>query len=107
MFKKLFYMSIILLFLISAIVKAHGDEHHKEKMGKVSTMMHWEDEHEHSDSLEQVEEKESMEKDFKTIREDVEQSVVPTVIKAISLAAVIAGLAFLYLPRRKKESNNE
>lgn len=105
MLKKIFCMSILLMFLTPGLLLAHGDEKHKEKPEKVSAMMH-EEEHTQGDSLAEAKEKEVMEKDFAEIREDVEKSAVPTVIKAASLAVFIAGLAFLYLPRKKKEDSN-
>ena len=107
MSKKIFYISILLVFLAPALILAHGDEKHKEKVEKVSTLMNEVTGHVHSDSLAQSEKNESMEKDFATIRENVSKSAVPTVIKAVSLAAIIAGLAFLYLPKKRKENSND
>lgn len=106
MLKRIICIAVFFTFLAPAVINAHGDEKHKEKVEKVSTTMHQEDEHAHNDSLAQAEEKESMEKDFETIRESVEESTVPTVIKGLSLAAIIAGLAFLYLPKKRKENSN-
>ncbi len=115
MLNKISYAAMIFLFFSASAIMPHGDEKHKEKPEKVSTQMqnekehsqmNMEGEHAHSDSLEQAEENEAMEKDFAQISEDVEKSTVPTVIKALSLAAFIAGLAFLYLPRKRKENSN-
>lgn len=114
MFKNILFAAIMFLFFSSAVIMPHGDEKHKGKVEKVSTMqmenmhsqMNMEGESVHSDSLRQVKENETQEKDFAQIRKDVENSTVPTVIKAISLAAFIAGMAFLYLPRKKKENSN-
>jgi hypothetical protein len=47
-----------------------------------------------------------MKKDFAAIRVAVEKGTVPAVIKVISLAVIIAGFAFLYLPKKKKEVSN-
>jgi len=106
MFKKIFFAVIVFLFFPFTVAMPHGDEKHKEKVEMVSTQMQMEGERGRSDSLEQAGENKAKEKDFAEIRKDVEKSTVPTVIKAVSLAAFIAGLAFLYLPRRRKENSN-
>lgn len=113
--KENFLITLTFIFIFSIAVMPHGDEEHKEKVQKVSSEMQMEDqhsqmkmegEHVHSDSLEEAEENKAQERDFAQIREDVENSTVPTVIKAVSLAAFIIGLAFLYLPRKKKGNLN-
>lgn len=58
-----------------------------------------------SDSAGQSEDTQTK-KDFAEISKAVDKGTVPTVIKALSLAAFIAGLAFLYLPRKKREVSN-
>ncbi len=100
MLNKIIYVIVILIFLAPAAIKPHGD---KKKVKKVTTttMMNRDDDHEYSDSLKQVEELKTMQKDFAEIHDEVEESTVPTVIKALSLAAIIVGLAFFYIPKKK------
>lgn len=105
--KNLIVISFLLLGVASNVLIAHGDEKHKEKVEKVSTAVQEEKDHANSDSLAQTKENETQAKDFAQIHEYVEKSTVPTVIKAISLAAFIAGFALLYLPRKKKENSND
>lgn len=115
MYKIFFSFLVVIIFFLSSTIIPHGDEKHKGKVEKVSTQMQMEDEHSQmnmsggsaqSDSIAQSKEKAAIEKDFAQIQEYVENSTVPTVIKAVSLAAFIAGLALLYLPRRKKKEHS-
>jgi len=109
MLHKTISIAIFLLFLSPVAIKPHGDEKEVKKV-TAATIMHQDgdDDHDHEyrDSLEQVENQKSMNKDFAEIKEDVANSAVPTVIKALSLAIIIAGLAFLFIPRKKEGGTN-
>ena len=87
------------------IIEAQSGDEPKEKVEKVTEKMLEKKEQTQSDSLGQTEEKQRK-KDFAEITKTVEKGTVPTVIKALSLAAFIAGLAILYLPKKKKEVSN-
>ncbi len=100
MLNKIIYAVVILIFLAPAAIKPHGDKKEVKKV-TTTTMMNDDDDHDIKDSVEQAENLKLMQKDFAEIRKDVEESSVPTVIKALSLAAVIAGLAFFYVPKKK------
>lgn len=110
MFKKSFSIALFFLFLSPVIINAHGDEKNKgmEKVEKVTSMQQsmQHDDEAQSDSLREAEENEAVEKDFSTIRKEVEETSVPTVIKAVSLAVFIFGLAYAYFPKKKKEKSN-
>ncbi|HED06933.1 MAG TPA: hypothetical protein ENI57_02320 [Ignavibacteria bacterium] len=101
MLNKIIYVTIILIFLAPVAITPHGDKKEVKKV-TATTIMNRDDDHEYSDSLKQVEELKTMKKDFAEIHDDVEESTVPTVIKALSLASIIAGLAFFYIPKKKK-----
>jgi len=107
MLHKIISVAVLLIFLSPVAIKPHGDKKEVKKV-TAATMMHKDDDHEHDyrDSLEQVENLKLMNKDFAEIKEDVANSAVPTVIKALSLAFIIAGLAFLFIPRKKEEAAN-
>jgi len=88
----------MLIFLSPVAASAHGDKKEAEEVTATTTLSPKEGNNYIIDSLEQAEKQ----KDFAEIRKDVKESAVPTVIKALSLAAIIAGLAFLYIPKKKK-----
>ncbi len=95
---KIIYVSLILIFLSPVAALAHGDKKEAVKVTATTTMSPKEGNNYIIDSLERAEKQ----KGFAEISEDVKESTVPTVIKALSLAAIIAGLAFLYMPKKKK-----
>jgi len=95
---KIIYVSLILIFLSPVAASAHGDKKEAVKVTATATMSPKEGNNYIIDSLERAEKQ----KGFAEISEDVKESTVPTVIKALSLAAIIAGLAFLYMPKKKK-----
>lgn len=107
MLHKTISVVILLLFLSPAVIKPHGDKKEVKKV-TAAAMMHQDDDHNHDyrDSLEQAANQKLMEKDFAEIKENVANSAVPTVIKAVSLALIIAGLAFLFIPRKKEGETN-
>ncbi len=103
---KNIFLAFILCMLFSPIVTmAQGGDEPKEKVEKVTEKLLQKQEQTQSDSLGQAEDKQ-IKKDFAEITKTVEKGTVPTVIKALSLAAFIAGLAILYLPKKKKEVSN-
>ena len=89
---------IICLFFSPYVIMAQSSDEPKEKVEKVTEKMLEKDQPQ-TDSLRQKQ-------DFAEISKAVDKGTVPTVIKALSLAAFIAGLAFLYLPKKKKEVSN-
>ncbi len=95
---KIINVSLILIFLSPVAALAHGDKKEAVKVTATTTMSPKEGNNYIIDSLERAEKQ----KGFAEISEDVKESTVPTVIKALSLAAIIAGLAFLYMPKKKK-----
>lgn len=107
---------LMVIFVVS-IGYSHGDgDEHKKKQKVTSqtmnsengnTMMedqHNENEDEHGEDVSHMDL--HMNKDFATIRKDVEDSATMVTLKAVSLAFAIIGLAIVYLPRRKKEEHN-
>ena len=105
MLKNNFFALIICMFFSPIVIMAQGGKEPKEKVEKVTEKMLVKKEQPQSDSLGQTEDKQTK-KDFAEISKAVKNGTVPTVIKALSLAAFIAGLAFLYLPKKKKEESN-
>ncbi len=97
MLTKIIYVTAILIFLSPVAIKPHGNNKKVEKVTATTIMSQKEGNNYIIDSLEQAEKQ----KGFAEIHKDVEKSAVPTVIKALSLAAIIAGLAFLYVPKKK------
>jgi hypothetical protein len=89
---------IICLFFLPFVIMAQSSTEPKEKVEKVTEKMLEKDQPQ-SDSLRQKQ-------DFAEISKAVGKGTVPTVIKALSLAALIAGFAILYLPKKKKEVSN-
>ncbi len=95
-------MTIALLFLfLTPIIKAQEvkKDEGTEKVEKVTSASL---EREATDDST----KKQREKDLSGITAEVTKSTVPTVIKAISLAVIIFGLAYAYYPRKKKEVPN-
>ncbi len=105
MLKNNFFALIICMFFSPFVIMAQGGDEPKEKVEKVTEKMLTNQEQTQSDSLVQTEDKQ-IKKDFAEINKAVGNRTVPTVIKALSLAALIAGLAFLYLPKKRKEVSN-
>lgn len=105
MFKNSFFALIICMFFSPFIIMAQSGKEPQEKVEKVTEKMLEKKEQPQSDSSGQTEDKQAK-KDFAEISKTVDKGTVPTVIKALSLAAFIAGLAFLYLPKKKKEISN-
>jgi hypothetical protein len=105
MLKNNFFALIICMVFSPIVIMAQSSKEPKEKVEKVTEKMLLKKEQPQSDSLGQTEDKQTK-KGFAEIRKAVENGTVPTVIKALSLAAFIAGLAFLYLPKKKKEVSN-
>jgi hypothetical protein len=106
MLKKIIYVAVILIFLSPVMIQPHGNEKGNKKVEKV-TVIQGEKGYVSSDSLAKAEKQKSMEKGFAEIRKDVEKSTVPTIIKALSLAVILAGFAFLYFPKKKKETADD
>ncbi|GBD88494.1 hypothetical protein BMS3Abin03_02430 [bacterium BMS3Abin03] len=103
-----FITIILMVIFVVFIGYSHGDEDKKIQKVTSSTINS-----ENADSLaedhngENEEHAEAQtEEDFNTIRKDVEDSATFVVLKAVSLAVAIIGLAIVYLPRRKKEDEN-
>lgn len=105
MLKNNFFALIICMFFSPFVIMAQGGDEPKEKVEKVTEKLLTNQEQTQSDSLLQTEDKQ-IKKDFAEINKAVGNRTVPTVIKALSLAALIAGLAFLYLPKKRKEVSN-
>jgi hypothetical protein len=105
MLKNNFFALILCMFFSPVVILAQGSKEPKEKVEKVTEKMLVKKEQPQSDSLGPAEDKQTK-KDFAEIRKTAENGTVPAVIKALSLAVFIAGLAFLYLPRKKKEVSN-
>ena len=105
MLKGNFLVLIICMVFMPMVMRAQSGEAPKEKVEKVTEKMLEKKEQPQSDSAGQTEDKQAK-KDFAEISKAVDKGTVPTVIKALSLAAFIAGLAFLYLPKKKKEVSN-
>ena len=105
MLKNSFFALIICMFFSPIVTMGQSGKEPKEKVEKVTEKMLEKKEQPKSDSAGQSEDTPTK-KDFAEITKAVDKSTVPTVIKALSLAAVIAGLAFLYLPKKKKEVSN-
>ena len=101
MFKKIITIALFFLFLTPMMIKAQEVKKvvDTEKVEKVTSASL---EHEAQDANT----KKETEKDLAAITAKVEKSTVPTVIKAISLAVIISGLAYAYYPRKKKEVPN-
>ncbi|MBK5194151.1 MAG: hypothetical protein JJE07_13285 [Flavobacteriaceae bacterium] len=101
MLKKTITIALLFLFLTPMPIMAQGDKEEEaaEKVEKVT-----------SASLEGEAQddstKKETEKDLAAITSEVEKSTVPTVIKAVSLAVIIFGLAYAYYPKKKKEVPN-
>jgi hypothetical protein len=100
--KNIFLALIICMFFSPIVIMAQGDEP-KEKVEQVTEKVL--QEQTPADSSVKTEDAQ-MKKDFAAIRVAVEKGTVPAVIKVISLAVIIAGFAFLYLPKKKKEVSN-
>jgi hypothetical protein len=103
--KNIFLALIICMFFSPIVTMAQDGKEPKEKVEKVTEKLLQKQEQPQSDSAGQTEDTQRN-KDFAEIRKAVDKGTVPTVIKALSLAAFIAGLAFLYLPKKKKEVSN-
>ncbi len=101
MLKTTITIALLILFLTPIIIKAQEikKDEGTEKVEKVT-----------SASLEREAQddstKKQTQKDLSAITAEVAKSTVPTVIKAISLALIIFGLAYAYYPRKKKEVPN-
>lgn len=95
--KNSFFVLIIILFFSPTVILAHDGEEPKEKVEKVTEKM-----------LQKQEKSQDTQtqKDLAEITKTVKNGTVPTVIKALSLAVFIAGFAFLYLPKKKREVPN-
>lgn len=108
MLKKTISIVLFFLFLTPLIIKAQGDEKHKEnkKIEKVTSVSMQHEDEAQSNGLRDTEENEAVKKDFSTIKKEVEESSVPTVIKAVSLAIFIFGLAYVYFPKKRKEKSD-
>ncbi len=98
MLTRIIYVTLMLIFLSPVAASAHSDNKTAGEVTATTTMSPKEGNNYIIDSLERAEKQ----KGFAEIRKDVKESAVPTVIKALSLAAIIAGLAFLYIPKKKK-----
>ena len=105
MLRNSFFAFIICMFFSPIVSIAQDGKEPKEKVEKVTEKMLEKKEQPQSDSAGQSEDTQTK-KDFAEISKAVDKGTVPTVIKALSLAAFIAGLAFLYLPRKKREVSN-
>ncbi len=105
MLRNNFFALIICMFFSPFVVMAQEGDEPKEKVEKVTEKMLEKKEQPQSDSPGQTEDKQTK-KDFAEITKTVANGTVPTIIKALSLAAFIAGFAFLYLPKKKKEVSN-
>ncbi len=98
MLVRVIYVTLILIFLSPVAAIAHGDKKEAGKVTATITMSPREGNNYIIDSLERA----AKRKGFAEISKDVKESTVPTVIKALSLAAIIAGLALFYIPKKKK-----
>ncbi len=110
MVKRTISITLFFLLLTPMIINAQGDGKHKEnkKIEKVTSVTMQHENEEQGDSLQDAEEnEEALRKDFSTIRKEVEESSVPTVIKAVSLGIFIFGLAYVYLPKKRKEKSDD
>jgi hypothetical protein len=103
--KNIFLAFIICMLFSPIVTMAQEGDKPKEKVEKVTEKLLQKQEQPQSDSLAQTEAKQTK-KDFAEITKTVEKGTVPTVIKALSLAVFIAGFAFLYLPKKKREVSN-
>jgi len=105
---------LMVIFVVS-IGYSHGDDDKKKQKVTSQTMnsendntmmedQHNENEDEHGEDVSHMDL--HMNKDFATIRKDVEDSATMVTLKAVSLAFAIIGLAIVYLPRRKKKEEH-
>ncbi|MEO7444330.1 MAG: hypothetical protein ABIT96_02810 [Ferruginibacter sp.] len=101
--KNIFFALIMCMLFSPIVTMAQEGDEPKEKVEKVTEKLL--QEQTQSDSPEHTEDTQTK-KDFAEITKAVEKGTVPTIIKVISLAVIIAGFAILYLPRKKKEVSN-
>ncbi len=108
----------ILVLMVSFVALStdaygHGDEKHKKPEKVSSAMMHGEamdtTHHEEMEGMHdeqmQTPQLQTVERDFETIRAEVQSSTTFIVIKASALAVAIVGLGVVYLPRKRKANS--
>ncbi len=101
--KRFVYFLLTLIFL--TVVAFNGYAHEgddKEKPHKVTSETIKGGHSGDASQLTKAAEQNTMEKDFQTIRREVERSTIFIVIKALALAVAIAGIALVYLRRQKQ-----
>lgn len=103
----------ILVLMVSFVALStdaygHGDEKHKKPEKVSSAMMHGEamdtTHHEEMEGM-QTPQLQTVDRDFETIRAEVQSSTTFIVIKASALAVAIVGLGVVYLPRKRKANS--
>jgi hypothetical protein len=111
--KKAVFLFLFIFAVFSTAIYAHGGEEH-EKPEKVSSTTMVEDAADsmHTESMEAMHDEmhdevleQTTERDFSTIRSEVQKSTTFIVIKALALAVAITGLAAVYLTRGKREES--
>jgi hypothetical protein len=99
-YRILLLMTSAILFSANAF--AHGDEKHPKPEKVDSAMM----QEKPSDTTHPEARDDAVtERDFATVRDEVQSSTTLIVIKALALAVAITGLGFVYIPRNRRESS--
>ncbi|NOY59117.1 MAG: hypothetical protein GXO75_09310 [Calditrichaeota bacterium] len=97
---KKFNFTVILAAVLLFSVMGYSHENHNKKPRKVTDSSIVSTSSDTVNINQKTSEQIETERDFETIRQDVERSSVFIVFKAIGLALAIGGLAFVYLRRR-------
>lgn len=104
----LLLMTLLIVFSTNAY--GHGDEKRKkpEKVSSATMQEATADTTQHEAGHEgdtQAAQDTVTERDFDTIRAEVQSSTTFIVIKALALAVAIIGVGLVYLPRKRKENS--
>ncbi len=102
MFKTTILITLFFMVLFPMQANMQGSEKYKGAVKEEKKNVQLKDETER----ENFEEITIEEKNIAAIESEIEKSTVPTVIKAISLAIAVFGLAYAYFPRKRKEDSN-
>ncbi len=93
-----FLLAVGLLTVITLNGYAHEGEDNEEPRKVTSETIAGD----HSESGHDEQAEAAMEKDFQTIRDEVARSAVFVIIKTLALAVAIAGIALVYLGRKRQ-----
>ncbi len=92
-------LSCLVLLGAASVVYGHEGEEHEAPQKVTSAVMSGS--HDEGQAGGEEEHSEAVEADFQTIRQEVSASTAFIVIKALALAAAIAGIGLVYLTRRR------